>query len=494
MQSKPASSAQAPSKHQGMSLRTKLMLGFVLIIGIFFAGLNTYNALAARTSRRIEALAANDTLARLVAGGLLGELADNEVNSPHTQAYLHNFINPIFKLNAHNKELAFILVTDANNHVIGGQARPELSVFTGGKVLDSSQAVLDEVARLDGPLGPHMALKRFPLKLGDSGVLAKLMVGTSLARVEAEAVKDLILNAGFFMLALAILILYASLALDHMVLIPINQVVQAMRQVQTGQLETELPTHRTDEMGILAEAYNYMVRGLRDRAKLQDAFSRYVSKQVYEKFQAGQIELSGEKRQATVLFSDIRSFTTLSEQMDPNDVVIMLNEYFTVMVESIFKYEGFLNKFIGDALMAVYNVPLDQTFPELRAVCTALEMKNNLDTLNISRSKKGLFAIKMGIGINTGAVVAGNIGHKKRLEYTVIGDAVNLAQRLESQTKESNVSLLVSEATWRAVAPFVEGAALPPVMLKGKSEPVAIFRIDGLRQDMDLPQLQTQEA
>lgn len=433
-------------------------------------------------------------MARLVAGGLLEELAENDVKSPHTQACLHSFIGPIFRLNAYNKKLAFILVTDPNGSVIGGQAHPELTTFVGGKTLTPSDAVLREVARLDGPLSSQMSLERFPLKLGERGIVAKLLVGTSLARVEAEVVQDLMLNAGFFMLALAILILYASFALDHLVVTAIGQVVEAMRRVQTGQLDTEIDVTRTDEIGLLVEAYNYMVRGLQDRAKLQDAFSRYVSTQVYEKFQAGEIELAGAKRQATVLFRDIRSFTSLSEQMDPNDVVIMLNEYFTVMVGSIFKYEGFLNKFVGDAFMAIYNVPLDQTTPELRAVWTALEMKTNLDILNILRAKKSLFAIKMGIGINPGPVVAGNIGHKKRLEYTVIGDAVNLAQRLESQTKESGVNILVSKATWQAVSPYVEGAALEPVRVKGKSEPVPIYRVGRLRADVALPRLCMSEA
>jgi adenylate cyclase len=230
-----------------------------------------------------------------------------------------------------------------------------------------------------------------------------------------------------------------------------------------------------------------MVRGLRERERLKDAFNRYVSRQVYEKFQAGEIALSGENRHATVLFSDIRSFTTLSEQLTPTEVVAMLNEYFNVMVEIVLKYDGFLNKFIGDALMAIYNVPLDQTAPELRAVCTAIEMMQSLDLLNADRERRGQFPIKIGIGINTGPVVAGNIGHEKRLEYTVIGDAVNTAQRLESQTKVAGVTILLSEATYQAVASYVDATALPPVKVKGKAEPVALYAVNGIKPGVTLP-------
>jgi adenylate cyclase len=271
------------------------------------------------------------------------------------------------------------------------------------------------------------------------------------------------------------------MALRRMVVSPIGKVVDAMRAVQDGNLDHEVNLKRSDELGLLADAYNFMVRGLRERARLADAFSRYVSSQVYAKFQSGEIQLSGELKDATVLFSDIRSFTSLSEQLSPGDVVAMLNEYFTAMVEIVFKYEGFVNKFIGDALMAIYNIPLTQSQPELRAVRTALEMLESLATLNAKREARGQFPLRIGIGINTGPVIAGNIGHQKRLEYTVIGDTVNVAQRIESQTKVTGTPLLIAEATYKAVAEFVEAEALPPVKVKGKQEAVVLYAVKGLR-------------
>jgi adenylate cyclase len=287
--------------------------------------------------------------------------------------------------------------------------------------------------------------------------------------------------------ALLLLVIYSSLTLRTLVVAPLRTVVEAMRAVHEGSLETELNFNRTDEIGVLAQTYNYMVRGLRDRDKLKDAFNRYVSESVYKKFQAGEITLTGENRNATILFSDIRSFTTLSEQLTPAEVVSMLNEYFSEMVDIVFRYDGFVNKFIGDALMAIYNVPVEQSQPELRAVRTAVEMVESLDRLNAKRQARGDFAIKIGIGVNTGPVIAGNIGHEKRLEYTVIGDSVNLAQRIESQTKVAGASVLVSESTYAVVREHVIAEELPPVKVKGKAEPVKLFAVTAMTPTAPVP-------
>lgn len=204
---------------------------------------------------------------------------------------------------------------------------------------------------------------------------------------------------------------------------------------------------------------------------------------MYEKVRAGEINLQGENRTATVLFSDIRSFTSISERLTPPQVVAMLNEYFSAMVEVVIRYDGVVNKFIGDALMAIYNVPVPQSRPELRAVCTALDMIASLGRLNAAREARGDPALEVGIGINTGPVVAGNIGHRQRLEYTVIGDAVNLAQRIESQTKLSGHPVLISASTYRAVADAVEAEALEPVQVKGKAQPIALYAVRSLRAE-----------
>jgi class 3 adenylate cyclase len=470
-----------PVNRRGLGLKVKLNLGIILIIVLMFASLNTYLILSNRSQRRTEAIASNQTIARLLVGPLLGELVDHDIKSARIKTFLSNGLDAALKLDSRDKELVFVVVAAKDGELVVGRAKPELVVFAGGVTYDSQDRVIEEIIRADGNLGPSMRVKRFPLKTYDRGLIGKLYVGTSLARVEADAQRDILVNLITFALALTILVQYCSMMLSRLVVHPITRVANAMNQVQQGDLKAEVQMRRGDEIGVLADSYNFMVRGLRERERLKDAFNRYVSRQVYEKFQAGEIALSGETRQATVLFCDIRSFTTLSEELSPTDVVAMLNEYFNVMVEIIFRYDGFLNKFIGDALMAVYNVPLDQSEPELRAVKTAIEMMQALHTLNAERQKRGAFAINIGIGINTGPVVAGNIGHQQRLEYTVIGDTVNLAQRLEAQTKESKVPILISQSTYDAVAAYVEADALPPVKVKGKATSIALFAVRGLK-------------
>ncbi|MEK7706032.1 MAG: adenylate/guanylate cyclase domain-containing protein [Myxococcota bacterium] len=473
--------ADAPLLKPRRSLRLKLTLGLILIIGIIFAGLNAFNILSHRQARRAEALINSETIARLVAGALTGQLGSHNIDSPQITTVLNNFLTAALTLNARNQDLAFVLVVDTRGRLVSGRARIALTRFPGGALLRDEKLALAQIAKLDGALGGEMRTTRITLKDGVKNTVGRLLVGTSLARVERDAARDLTINLAAFFVALLVLIGYSSLALRRMVVGPLNQVVDAMRAAHEGDLEHELTLKRNDELGLLADTYNFMIRGLRERERLKDAFSRYVSPQVYAKFQRGEIQLAGEMREATVLFSDIRSFTALSEQLSPADIVAMLNEYFTEMVGIVFRHEGFVNKFIGDALMAIYNVPLTQTEPELRAVRTGVEMLSALAALNGRRTARGQFPLRIGIGINTGPVVAGNIGHVQRLEYTVIGDTVNLAQRVESQTKVSGSPLLISESTYRAVAAHVDAEALPPVKVKGKQEPVALYAVRGMR-------------
>lgn len=466
-------------QRRGLGLRPKILLRLALIGTALVAGVNTYNLLSTRQKRCQQALSSNATLARVIAGGLLGELANHDIHSHHIQTYVQNFVSASLAINTDDKTLALIGVFDPENQLVGGNAKPNLIVCTDGQTASDTANALTRIAQTDPKLGPALSIMRFPLKI-DNRYVGKLVVVTSVADVEAQTQRELWLNGIVLTACLLALLLYGGWVLEGLILRPITQVVHAMARVRKGQLDTPLVFARDDEMAWLADNYNYMLQGLQERNALQDAFSRYVSKQIFDKLQRGNIAWTGELKTATVLFTDIRDFTTLSEALPPQDVVELLNGYFTQMVESIFAYDGFVNKFIGDALMAVYNAPLDQDFPELRAVCTAIEMRQKLIQLNQMRAAQGKEPIRIGMGINTGSVLAGNIGHKQRLEYTVIGDAVNVAQRLESQTKQAAVDLLISASTWQAVAPFVHGSPLGEVMLKGKTQPVQLYRVDGL--------------
>ena len=181
----------------------------------------------------------------------------------------------------------------------------------------------------------------------------------------------------------------------------------------------------------------------------------------------------------TILFSDIRSYTSLTESLGPNEIVEMLNEYFTRMVDAIFKYDGVLDKFIGDAIMAVFGAPVPLEDHALRAVEAALEMKKELILFNQDRRNRGKVPIQIGIGISTGEVLCGNIGSNKRMEYTAIGDGVNLSSRLESATKLYRAMTLLSEFTYEQVKDKVFTRELDFIRVKGKNKPVRIYELLG---------------
>ncbi len=469
------------------SLRLKLTVGLIFILGILFAGMNLFNVWTHRQALLQESNAANETVGRVLVFALTGQLATYELDSSAIKTYTNNYLRAAIIENRTNKDLAFGLILDASGRLVAGRARPELTTFPGDKRYADEAKVLAEIARLEGKLGASMRVKRFTLQVPGKGSVGRFLAGLSTARLEREFRRDLAINLSVFVATLLLLVVYTAFTLGRMVLNPLGRVMAAMREVHRGNLDAEVHITSRDEIGVLSDTYNFMLRGLKEREQLKDAFSRYVSTKVYERLQLGQLALSGEARNATVLFSDIRSFTALSERLAPAEVVAMLNEYFNVMVEIVFKHDGFLNKFIGDALMAVYNVPIDQTAPELRAVQTALEMLEALAELNKKRAAAGQYTLKIGIGINTGPVTAGNIGHVKRLEYTVIGDTVNLAQRIESQTKVTGMPILISQSTYRAVADLVVAQALPPVKVKGKQEPVLLYALESLKHGVEVP-------
>jgi adenylate cyclase len=215
----------------------------------------------------------------------------------------------------------------------------------------------------------------------------------------------------------------------------------------------------------------------RERQRLKGTFSRYVSPHVLNEVMSRPPEMGGATREVTILFSDIRGFTSMSEKMTPHEIVERLNEYLTAMVDQVLKHDGTLDKYVGDAIMAVYNSPMNQEDHALRAVSTAWHMSKRLDELQQDWVKKGIPVINIGIGMNTGEVVAGNMGSPQRMEYTVIGDNVNLASRMESATKECQCRILMSGSTYEAVKDYVEVKEHPPIKMKGKEKPVQVYEL-----------------
>ncbi len=225
-------------------------------------------------------------------------------------------------------------------------------------------------------------------------------------------------------------------------------------------------------------SWQYFVEG-REKRKVKQLFSRYVSKSVYNQLLAdpARARLGGTRRQMTVLFSDMRGFTALTEKRAPEDTVTQLNDYFTRMVAVLFEHQGTLDKFVGDMVMALFGAPLDDLDHAEHAVQTALAMVRALDVLNAEWASFGLPRLDIGIGINSGDMVAGNIGSQSIMSYTVIGDAVNLGARLESLNKEYGTRIIISDATRALLKGQYDIRPLGSVTVKGRSEPVAIFEV-----------------
>ena len=227
-------------------------------------------------------------------------------------------------------------------------------------------------------------------------------------------------------------------------------------------------------------AYQYFVEG-REKRKMKKLFGQYVSKDVYDHLVSNPelARLGGARRDMTVLFSDIRGFTSVSERGQPEEIVHTLNEYFTRMVELVFKHEGTLDKFVGDMVMALYGAPLDDADHADHAVDTALDMIVELRKLNERWKAESRPELDIGIGINTGPMIAGNIGSDLIMSYTVIGDAVNLGSRLESLNKQYGTRIIISESTRGHLKRKYVFKALGDVIVKGKTKPVAIFELLG---------------
>lgn len=266
---------------------------------------------------------------------------------------------------------------------------------------------------------------------------------------------------------------------------PIRRLTESARAVREGDYDrATLPEAAPggDELGELALTFNTMVAGIKERERERDIFGRVVSPEVREKLLAGDIALGGENRRVTVLFSDIRDFSTISEKLSPQDVVALLNDYLTEMAEAIRPWGGNINNFIGDAIVVVFGAPESRAEIEWSAVGAALDMKARLEALNLRRQAIGDIALKTGIGISTGKVVAGQVGSLERFLYTVIGDAVNVAARLEAMTKEVDGNpILINAATYEGIRHreglHVEDLGARPV--KGRGEPVHVYGVFG---------------
>jgi class 3 adenylate cyclase len=298
--------------------------------------------------------------------------------------------------------------------------------------------------------------------------------------LDAKLQQTLVALLPIFALGLLLIFLLGS-ALAASIDRPVAQLVRASNYVAQGNLEVQVPATRRDELGVLARRFNDMVGGLQQLLFVKDLFGRFVSPEVSERLLAGQIELGGEQREVTVLFSDIRDFTRLSEEHSASDIVDLLNEYFRAVVAAARKHGGIVNKFGGDSTLVVFGAPLDMPNHADSALATALELRQALDAINAHRVLEGWELLAQGIGVNTGQVIAGQVGSEDRMEYTVIGDTVNLASRLQVLSKdltgcdiifsESTLAALSDQSGWR----YRDRGS---VAVRGKQQGIRVFSLE----------------
>ncbi len=273
---------------------------------------------------------------------------------------------------------------------------------------------------------------------------------------------------------------------------PLLNLRDAMGQVHEGNFDVRAPVLSTDEVGQLATGFNEMTGGLKEKDFIKDTFGRYVSRQVMEEILNGNVVLGGEKRIVTILFSDIRDFTRISESLSPEEVIIILNEYLRAMVDVILSNGGVPDKFLGDGIMAIYGAPLAYGDDAERAVRTALTMREKLQEINEKRAISGKESFRIGIGIHTGEVVMGNIGHIEKMEYTAIGDTVNVTSRIETLTKEVGCDILVSESTYEYLPEIFEARRRGTFELKGRTGSIMVYEILG-EKDFSTPEPEPEE-
>jgi adenylate cyclase len=227
--------------------------------------------------------------------------------------------------------------------------------------------------------------------------------------------------------------------------------------------------------------------------RLKSTMYRYMTQELAEQLLAGgDAKMGGDRKEVSVLFSDIRSYTTITESLAAEDVVMMLNEYFETMVEAVFNYKGTLDKYIGDAIMAVFGSPLPIPDHAWMAVQTAIDMRHRLKEFNIKRiehlkpqnqKELDMATIRIGIGINSDTVISGNIGSTRRMEFTAIGDGVNLGSRLEGASKQYGTDAIISETTYKFCSDRIWVRELDCIQVKGKNQPVGIYELIGLKSD-----------
>ena len=307
-----------------------------------------------------------------------------------------------------------------------------------------------------------------------------ITLSASLMDQAASEARNAVIYATLAMTLLASLLAYW---LSRRLSLPIHHLMEATRAIDRGDLATRIDQRRNDEIGFLFEGFNNMAAGLLKKSQVEQVFSRYVSKSVADKVLANldEVRLVDRPIEATVLFADITGFTAMSEKLEPSQVSELLNEYFSYISRACTLYGGVVDKFIGDCAMLVFGVSEDDTDHAFNAVSCGVLIQQLARRLNEQRRIDGRPEVEFRIGINCGAMLAGNLGSDERMEYTVVGDAVNLASRLCCEAAPDQI--IIREQLFSMLQPRIVAQMEQTLAIRGKSAPVQIYSVQDIHQD-----------
>lgn len=451
---------RVPLKVKLSLLITALVVLTVVLVGLFLLRQQQQSLTAEMTKRGL-------TMAENFAAGAKTPLLTND------ELTLGVLVTDAMK----DPDVAYVIVSDQDGNVLAhSDARAVKTAVVRPKELQPlKNRILVQTYKT-----PQGRIIDFAVPLVYSGV----PVGALYLGFSEEAITAALASARNQALLITLLMVLAGLGgavgLAALLSRPIFRLVRATGAIAAGNFNISLPVASRDELGVLTESFNRMARSLREKEMIKRAFTRYVAREVVEEILKNpeSMALTGERRQVTVLFCDVRGFTPMSERMSPEDVVLLLNDFYNLMIETTFKHDGTLDKFLGDAVMAVFGAPIAHPDHSARAIRTALAMQEGIAGLNERRAQQGKEPIAVGIGVSAGEAVAGTVGTEDRMEYTVIGDSVNLAARLESNAKPHQI--LISHRTYERVRDLVEARPLGRIRVKGKEEEVEVYEVLGL--------------
>ncbi len=289
-------------------------------------------------------------------------------------------------------------------------------------------------------------------------------------------------------IAVTIFAVLVGIVLTTGIVRPVGRLVGGPRAVEAGRLDVEVPVTTRDEIGDLTRSFNRMVAELRLKEMIKDQFGKYLDPRIVRDLIANPdaAKLGGDKRVMTVYFSDVAGFTSIAESMSPETLVHLLNDYFTLMTGRIVSHEGIVDKFIGDAIMAFWGPPFVPAERHATAAClAAIEQLERLEAFRKDLVGRNLPPIEMRIGISTGEMIVGNVGSEGKQGYTVMGDRVNLASRLEGANKLFGTRAIVDEPTARAAEASIEVREIDEIQVKGKDESVRVFELLGRKGSVD---------